>query len=116
MGNRPELTKVEKKKYNISVPAGFKIARNEFYMYDPEMDYTEALNLYYLQEDLLQITNEENSIIIDLGWYGEIHSNKGKFKIYLIKDMDWENPEQEIESTSSADIYNKLVEVVNSIK
>ena len=106
---------MEKKKYNISVPAGFKTTRNEFYMYDPSKEYTEELNLYYLQDDLLQITNEQNSIVIDLGWYGEVHSNEGKFKIYVIKDMDWENPEQEIESISSKDIYSKLVEVVDSI-
>jgi hypothetical protein len=106
---------VEKKKYSISVPAGFKISRNEFYMYNPERDYTEALNLSYLQEDMLQITNEQNNFTIDLGWYGEVHSNKGQFKIYVIKDLDWENPVQEIESKSSSEIYKILNDLLNSI-
>ena len=112
----PKVAIMEKPKYNIPVPIGFKIIRNEFYMYNPEKEYTEELNLYYLQEDLLQLIKEDKKIAVDLGWYGDIASNKGQYKIYVIKDMDWENPEQEIESTSSDDIYNKLVEMVNSLK
>lgn len=115
MGNSPELTKMEKQKYNIPVPAGFKVIRNEFYIYDPENEYTKEFNFYYLQEDLLQIVNEEKHITVDLGWYGDLDKNNGKFKIYVIKDMDWENPEQEIESISSSHIYGKLIELINSI-
>lgn len=107
---------MEKLKYNIDIPEGFKLSRNEFYMYDPENEYTVELSDYYLQEDLLQIVHQNKGLAIDLGWYGDTDTNEGVFKIYLIKDMDWENPLQEIESKSSTFIYLKLNELVNSIK
>lgn len=116
MGNRPELTTVEKPKYNIQVPPGFRVVKNEFYQYNPELEYTEELNLQYLYEDLLQIKNEDHNIVIDLGWYGDIGSNEGQFKIYQIRNFDWDNPELEFVSQNSDEIYSKLLEVVNSIK
>lgn len=106
--------KVKKDKFKISVPKGFKIVRNEFYMYNPEKEYSEVLSLYYLQEDLLQITNEENNIIIDLGWYGNISTNNGEFIILVIKDLNWDNPEQEITSKSASEIYTKILELLHT--
>ena len=44
-------------------------------------------NIDHLTEDLLQISFFENSYIIDVGWY----SGK-KFSVFLIKDLDWDDP------------------------
>lgn len=84
-------------------------------MYDPSKEFTQELNLYYLQEDLLQIESSDIGITIDLGWYGDTTTNIGKFKIYIIKDFDWENPQQEIEAISSIEIYDKLIEVIKAL-
>lgn len=116
MGNIPELTTVEKPKYNIPDIPGFKIVKNEFYQYNPELEYKEELNLKYLYEDLLQLENEKLNLAIDLGWYGNVASNQGQFKIYQIRNFDWENPERVIVSKNSDEIYDKLLEVINSMK
>lgn len=54
-----------------------------------------------LYEDLLQISYK-NNYIIDAGWYPEFNKN-GKFKIYIIKNGEWNNPIKEIECN---DIYS----------
>lgn len=107
---------MDKPKYDIPVPSGFKIIKNEFYKYNPELEYKEELNLKYLYEDLLQLENEELNLAIDLGWYGDAASNQGYFKIYQIRNFDWEHPECEMMSKNSDEIYSKLLELIDSIK
>ena len=43
-----------------------------------------------LLEDLVQV-EYENGYLIDIGWYPECDPN-GSFKLYLIKDYNWDNP------------------------
>lgn len=79
---------MKKPKYHIPIPSGFKLVRNEFYQYNPKMEFTQDLNLFYLQEDLLQLHNELDNLVIDLGWYGDVLTNEGQFKPQLVKDYD----------------------------
>jgi len=76
----------------INFPPDCEIENNDFYDYDPVNSYTEAKSLKYLNEDLLQCTFPEEDIIIDLGWYGDIKTNKGGFRIYIIQNENWEIP------------------------
>lgn len=77
-----------KKQFSV-FPSSFKIIKNEFYSYDPTLMFEEDLNLEYLSEDLLQIHLDSKNTTIDLGWYGNLGTNNGAFKIYVIKNQDW---------------------------
>lgn len=101
---------------NIALPNFGKIIKHEFYSYDPENEFTPEKNLFYLTEDLLQIEFIKLNLILDLGWYGDIGTNKGSFKIFLIKNKDWENPIK-IESSKSQKVINtKLNTILDEIK
>ncbi len=39
----------------LIIPSGFKIIKNDFTTYDPEVDFAEEQNLYYLTEDLCKL-------------------------------------------------------------
>lgn len=43
------------------------------------------------EEDLLQVQFFNEKYILDVGWYPTRGKN-GKFKVYVIKNYDWENP------------------------
>lgn len=98
----------------LLIPNHCKVLKNSFSTYDPEIDYSEEKNLFYLTEDLLQI--EFGNLILDLGWYGEISTNEGEFKIYLIQNQDWENPIITKSSKSQKVIKETLEEILASFK
>lgn len=98
----------------LLIPNHCKILKNSFSTYDPEIDYSEEKNLFYLTEDLLQI--EFENLILDLGWYGEISTNEGEFKIYLIQNQDWENPIIKKSSKYQKVIKETLEEILASFK
>lgn len=92
----------------LTLPKGCKILRNEFTTYDPEVDFTEERNIYYLTEDLLQLEFEHTNIVIDLGWYENISATDGEFRIFVIQNMNWEKPLRVETSKSQKRIYKKL--------
>lgn len=104
-------------KFNLQhfvIPNHCKVLQNSFSTYDPEIEYSEEKNLFYLTEDLLQI--ECGNLILDLGWYGEILTNEGEFKIFLIQKYDWENPIITKSSKSQKTIKESLEEILASFK
>ena len=96
---------------SLKIPSGFKIIKNEFYVYDPTIEFNETDSLAYLQEDLLQIVFEPSQIVIDLGWYGDISKNDGHFKIYVILDRNCDKPIFE-ETASSANAIKSMLEKI----
>ena len=95
----------------LIIPSGFRIAKNDFTTYNPEIDFTEERNLFYLTEDLLRIEFDYSNLTIDLGWYGEITYNNGEFKIYIIENEDWDNPLR-IENSKSQKIITEKLELI----
>jgi len=96
----------------INFPPDCEIIKNDFYNYDPVNAFTEADSLKYLSEDLLQCSFPEEDITIDLGWYGDIVSNKGGFKIYIIEKENWEVPLNVIHSKSAEEIKSFLTKIL----
>ena len=107
---------MDKELQPLKIPTGCKIIKNEFTTYNPETEYTEEKNLFYLWEDLLQIGFEYSNLIIDLGWYGEISSNIGEFRILVIENQNWENPLKVVKSKSQENITKKLDKLLIEIK
>ncbi|KIA97672.1 hypothetical protein OA93_11770 [Flavobacterium sp. KMS] len=105
--------KLELQKFRM--PIDCKIIENKFYTYDPELEYAEENNLFYLCEDLLQIKLERLDLIVDLGWYGNVSKNNGIFKIYIIKNENWEHPVKIEASKSQKEITRKLEEILFEI-
>lgn len=91
----------------INFPSDCRIINHDFYTYDPAKSFNEKHSLNYLNEDLLQCSFPEDDIIIDLGWYGDVLSNKGEFRIYIIKNENWEIPFNVF--------YSKFPEEISSI-
>ena len=96
----------------INFPLDCRIIKNDFHSYDPVNSFNEADSLKYLNEDLLQCSFPEDDMIIDLGWYGDIISNKGEFRIYVIKNENWETPFNIIYSKSAEEIKNLLTKIL----
>ncbi|MFT5859409.1 MAG: hypothetical protein ACI865_001510 [Flavobacteriaceae bacterium] len=76
----------------IIIPEGIKLEYSEFYAYDPTTEFTEELNNLYLKEDLFQASFEEERLIVDMGWYGDLKTNDGEFKILVVYAADWDFP------------------------
>ncbi|NRA12913.1 MAG: hypothetical protein HRT57_13235 [Crocinitomicaceae bacterium] len=83
----------------IEIPDSFNLVSHEFYNYDPKTDFSEIENLMYLNEDLFQATFEENDLIVDFGWYGNVKKNDGQFMLKLIQNNQWDNPVTTIPSS-----------------
>ena len=98
---------------NINFPKDCTIINHDFYNYDPVNAYSKANSLKYLNEDLLQCAYPEDELIIDLGWYGDIDTNKGEFRIYIIQNENWEIPFNIIHSKSveeTKELLNKILD------
>jgi len=96
----------------IPIPNNGTINKHVFSTYDPVVDFTEEKNFYYLQEDLLHVTFHGLGITVDLGWYGDLSTNEGEFKVFVIKGYDWENPLKIVSSTSQKEITKELVKIL----
>ena len=97
---------MQKQLQDLKIPSGYNIEFNSFFTYDPESEYSEKDNIMYLSEDLFQCVYQPKKIIVDLGWYGEIHSNDGEFKIYVVANQDWDNPLRTVKAKSLSKITN----------
>lgn len=100
----------------LNVPNGWNVMWNHF----SEIDDVESLDpnnekeWLFLVEDIslfrrFKIKGKDD-IDIDLGWYPEDDPN-GTFKIYVIRNYDWNSPEEIFYSRSNKEISNKLQEI-----
>lgn len=96
----------------IDFPLDCKIIEHEFYSYDPLNAFNEADSLKYLNEDLLQCAFPVDGWFIDLGWYGDIRTNKGEFRIYIIKNENWDTPFNIIHSKSVEEITELFTKIL----
>ena len=68
----------------LSIPAGWMVNQNHFYM----TTFEEAERGYPFYEDILQMNNESLRLTMDLGWYPEADKDE-RFKLVL---LPWEKP------------------------
>ncbi|OSN01434.1 hypothetical protein AU510_17400 [Lonsdalea britannica] len=78
-------------------------------------DKTATEDIDKLDEDLLMISYL-NGDLIDVGWYPSFEV-PGAFKIYVIKNGDWENPFfEEVISWDVEVLRNKIKESIKKLK
>ena len=97
---------------NIDFPADCEVINHVFSDYEPSVSHNLVDSVIYLSEDLLQCAYPADDLIIDLGWYGDIKSGKGEFRILIIKNENWEIPSNTIHSKSALevkDLINKIL-------
>lgn len=97
---------------DIDFPVDCKIFNHDFYNYDPVNSFNEEDSLKYLNEDLLQCSFPHNHMTIDLGWYGDVASNKGEYKIHIIQNENWEHPFKILYSKSTEEIKGILTKIL----
>ena len=98
---------------NIDFPSDCKVINNDFYDYDPLNSFNEKDSIKYLNEDLLQCSFPEEEMIIDIGWYGDITTNKGEFRIYMILSENWEIPFNVLYSKSVEETKANLIKILD---
>ena len=98
--------------HEIDFPLDCQVVNHDFHNYEPLDSFNEADSLKYLKEDLLQCTFPEEDVVIDLGWYGDIHANKGEFKILVIQNENWEIPINTLYSKSAKEVRSILTKIL----
>jgi len=88
----------------LRLQAGWNVEFNNFCECEP--DSCEDFGGYFV-EDLLQLTNSKFNLIIDLGWYPDSDENGG-YKLFLIKNYNWEKPLEYFESRDTKAIVDKI--------
>ena len=106
---------VEKELFDVVIPREYKILRHRFHNYDPSTEYSEEMSFEYLAEDLFQVRHWLNGLTIDLGWYGDLITNKGEFTLRVILKSDWENPITTLYSKSQPEIAEILQKTITAI-
>jgi hypothetical protein len=99
----------------LTIPESFVVIKHDFYAYDPSSEFSEIENLMYLNEDLFQATFDENELILDLGWYGNVRKNDGSFVMKLIQYNHWDAPVVEIPSKTLKQATEVLVKTMIAI-
>lgn len=83
---------------------GWTVEFNNFF--DCEPDNCNEFSDYFV-EDLLQLTNSKFKLILDLGWYPN-NDISGVYRMFLIKDYNWEKPLEYFESRNTKAIVDKI--------
>ena len=96
----------------INFPVDCKVIHNDFYDYEPLEAFDEEDSQQYLHEDLLQCAFPNESIIIDLGWYGDIQNNSGEFRVQVIQNENWDTPFNSLYSKSASEIKEILTKIL----
>lgn len=96
----------------IEFPQDCRVIRHVFHSYDPVNSFNEDDSFSYLSEDLLQCSFPIDNIVIDLGWYGELTSSKGEFRIYVILNENWDFPSNIIYSKSPEETKGLLTKIL----
>lgn len=87
-----------------------KIIKNDFSDFD-------SVDEDVLSEDMLQINSQVNNdnYTFDVGWY-ETPPNLSYFKIYIIKNCDWEDPVYEKVISKNNELAASLKEALSNFK
>ncbi|MFC5701709.1 hypothetical protein ACFPVX_10450 [Cohnella faecalis] len=73
--------------------------------------YNETQNPNYLhEEDLFQVSYNEDMYVLDLGWYGN------EFALMLIRQLDWSNPIWEKRTSDLLELEPLMRECVVYVK
>jgi hypothetical protein len=88
----------------LRILGGWTVEFNNFYECEPDNCYD--FDTYFV-EDLLQFTNNKFNLVLDLGWYPNSDKN-GTYKLFLIKNYNWENPLEYFESRDTKAIVDKI--------
>ncbi|MCY9663382.1 hypothetical protein P5G65_36380 [Paenibacillus chondroitinus] len=88
----------------LRLQGGWTVEFNNFYECEPHN--SNDFDAYFF-EDLLQFTNSKFNLVLDLGWYPNSDKN-GTYKLFLIKNYNWENPLEYFESRNTKAIVEKI--------
>lgn len=102
-------------KLEFDIPDSFVVVKHDFFAYDPSTEFNEIENLLYLNEDLFQARFDENELIIDLGWYGDVRKNAGHFELKLIQHNHWDDPISTIPAKTLDEATEILVRTLAAI-
>lgn len=80
-----------------------------------DLPYLEQIDI--LREDLLQVVFDLPSVceyILDIGWYPSFDLD-GEFKVFLIKNQNWESPISVVKTKDPCDLCSVVENAIDKI-
>lgn len=87
----------------LRIPAGWTVDRNEFYELDAGQLSATDPAWALLSEDLLQLSDAQRELIVDVGWYPEAQ-REGRYAVKVVFGRDWGRPLVQYATNVLADI------------
>ena len=81
----------------LRVPQGWTVSYNKLIDIDPDQLEEDSDDWFNFTSSLLQLEHKESRLTLDVGWYIDIDPS-GTFYMLLIKNLDWENPLEDMET------------------
>ena len=96
---------------NLRIPGGWEVIINSFLDVDVTQYSSDDTIWRGFTENILHIrsTLKKKDIAIDLGWYPE-NDVSGAFHLMMIKNNNWKEPVEEINSRNKDEIVDKIEE------
>ena len=100
-------------KVNFNVSERWKVNYNRLLKLDPSQigELDDDIWIEY-SVDMLNMVNEEDNIMLDIGWYPEF-SRKGSYGLVLIEDNDWQRPIETFVTKNTEELVNRIEEILD---
>jgi hypothetical protein len=98
----------------LRIPTGWEVEWNTFLEVEPIFEAGDDKSQGF-GEDLLQVSNERNAVLLDLGWYPHCDP-QGKYRLVAIRKFpdkeemrsSWDRPLRMLESSSKEEIVREI--------
>lgn len=91
----------------LRVPQGWTVSYNKLIDIDPDQLEEDSDDWFNFTSSLLQLEHKESRLILDAGWYVDIDPS-GTFYMLLIKNLDWDNPLEDMETRRPEKLVNHI--------
>lgn len=100
-------------KINFKIPDQWKMNYNRLLKINPYKieEFNDDIWSEY-SEDILNMVNEEENIMLDIGWYPEF-SRDGYYGLVLIEDNEWQRPLETFVTKDTEDLVNRIIEILD---
>ncbi|WP_396335470.1 hypothetical protein [Bacillus sp. IG6] len=97
----------------LRIPQGWTVSYNKLIDIDPDQLEEDSDDWFNFTSSLLQLEHKESRLILDVGWYEDIEPS-GTFYVLLIKNLDWENPLEDMDTRRPEKLVSQIEAILQN--